>query len=164
MKPNTYLLTAQRFSPSPLRALIAITAIVGLSLSASAQDMAPELGEEPASPMAGMFSGLNPANWTMPNFKEMLPGQQEKARIVEKKDGLFTEVKQTATRSWTKTKEIFNPQKLNPVNYLPASSKTPSSSTEETKPGFFRSLFMPAEPVAEPTPTVQDFLKQSRPS
>ncbi|TWU59285.1 hypothetical protein Poly51_20720 [Rubripirellula tenax] len=145
------------------RSAAAIALVIGLSMSATAQDMAPEFGAEPASPMAGMFSNLNPANWKMPNFKSMLPGQEEKARIVEKKDGLFAEVKKSASTSWAKTKEVFNPQKLNPVNFFPASSRT-ESIDEEPKPGFFRSLFTPA-PAQEPqTETVQDFLKQSRPN
>ncbi len=152
-----------------LRSTLGLAVMIGLSTvvisgNVVAQDMAPEIDEEPAVPMAGMFSALNPANWTMPDFKGMLPGNEEKTRIKQKKDGLFTEVKQSAGKSWTKTKEVFNPQKLNPVNYFPASSRTPSEPEEEAKPGFFRSLFMPA-PVEEPkTETVQDFLKQSRPN
>ncbi|MGB7324363.1 MAG: hypothetical protein WBD31_05790 [Rubripirellula sp.] len=156
-------MTQQIQPTATLRSMLAVAAIIGFSISASAQDMVPEFGAEPASPTAGMFSNLNPANWKMPDFKAMLPGQDEKARIVEKKDGLFSEVKKSASNSWAKTKAVFNPQKLNPVNFLPASSRTETTG-EEAKPGFFRSLFMPA-PIEEPrTETVQDFLKQSRPN
>ncbi len=159
-KPAT---TYGRVSATAIRTIALATAIIGFSMSASAQDMAPELGAEPPSPMAGMFSNLNPANWTMPDFKGMLPGREEKARIVEKKDGLFTEVRKTASTSWSRTKEVFNPQKLNPVNFLPASSRT-ASPAQEAKPGFFKSLFTPAPPEPERVETVQDFLKQSRPN
>lgn len=116
------------------------------------------------SPMAQMLSGLNPANWKMPNFKSLLPGKEEKTRIKQKKDGLLSEVTQTASSSWTKTKQVFNPQKLNPINYFPASARTPSSNQPEPQPGFFRSMFFPpSEPVKE-NETVTDFLRQSRPT
>ena len=75
-----------------------------------------------ATPTGSMASGLNPLNWEMPqwkmpNFREMLPAPEEKARIKKKKDGLFDEVTQTASRSWNRTKEVLNPQKLNPANF-----------------------------------------------
>ncbi len=93
------------------------------------------------------------------------PRSRRKTRIKKKKDGLFDEVTQTASRSWNRTKEVLNPQKLNPVNFFPASARTPSSKqTEKTEPGFFRSLFTPAEEPADDNATVTDFLRQSRPS
>jgi hypothetical protein len=116
------------------------------------------------TPIGRMVSGLNPMNWKLPNFREMLPAQEEKARIKKKKDGLFDEVTQTASRSWNRTKAVLNPQKLNPINFFPASARTPSSKqTQKAEPGFFRSLFTPAEPPADNS-TVTDFLRQSRPS
>jgi hypothetical protein len=119
-----------------------------------------------ASPAARMLHAMNPVNWRMPqmpNFRDLLPGQDEKARIKKKKDGLVGEVGKTATNSWNKTKQVLNPQKLNPINYFPASSRTPAASpNEEKKPGFFGSLFGPPPPE-EDEETVTDFLKQSRP-
>lgn len=117
----------------------------------------------PPTPMQRLVNGLNPANWTMPNFRSILPGQDEKARIKKKKDGLFTEVSDTAANSWAKTKEMFNPQKLNPARMFPASARTPSSREASNKPGFFQSLFSP-QPAEKEVTTVNDFLKQSRPS
>jgi len=116
------------------------------------------------TPIGRMVSGLNPMNWQMPNFRDMLPAQEEKARIKKKKDGLFDEVTQTASRSWNRTKQVLNPQKLNPVNFFPASARTPSSKqTKKAEPGFFRSLFTAAEEPND-NATVTDFLRQSRPS
>lgn len=117
----------------------------------------------PPTPMQRIAHGLNPANWTMPDFRSLLPGQDEKARIKKKKDGLFTEVSETASNSWTKTKEMFNPQKLNPARMFPASARTPSSNEAANKPGFFQSLFAP-KPAEKEVSTVNDFLRQSRPS
>ena len=127
--------------------------------------------QEPAEATStgSMASGLNPMNWRMPqwkmpNFRELLPAQEEKAAIKKKKDGLFDEVTQTASRSWNRTKKALNPQKLNPVNFFPASARMPSSNRqEEAKPGFFRSLFTPSEAPADSSSTVSDFLSQSRP-
>lgn len=122
------------------------------------------------SPMGKMVSGLNPMNWKMPklkmpSFKEMLPGQEEKARITKKKDGLFSEVGKTASNSWSRTKAALNPQKLNPVNFFTASARTPSEpEPEKKKPGFFHSLFNPGAAEAQDDATVTDFLSQSRPT
>jgi hypothetical protein len=120
------------------------------------------------SPIGQMARGLNPANWrmpqwTMPNFRELLQGNDEKARIKKKKDGLFDEVTKTASNSWSKTKQTFNPQKLSPANFFPASARTPSARKQKEKPGFFRSLLTPQPPVQEKNSTVTDFLRQPRP-
>ena len=119
--------------------------------------------------MQQIAHGLNPANWRMPqwkmpNFRALLPGNDEKARIKKKKDGLMDEVGATASNSWNKTKRALDPQKLNPVKYLPASSRTPAAKKkEESKPGFFRSLLSPQPPAPKPSSTVTDFLRQPRP-
>lgn len=134
--------------------------------SATAQTQA-----EP-SPIGQMASGLNPANWQMPewkmpNFRKLLPEKEEKARIVKKKDGLFDEVTKSTSNSWRKTKEALNPKKLNPIRFFPASARTPVPSRQEVskpKPGFFRSLFSPAPTPENDNDTVTDFLRQSRPS
>ena len=119
---------------------------------------------EPATPFGQMVNNLNPVNWKMPNFRGLLPGQDETKRIKTRKDGLVSEVKQSASNTWTKTKEVFNPQKLNPANYFStASTRIDKEPVGETKPSFFSSLFMPKEIEQEETSTVQDFLKQDRP-
>lgn len=120
------------------------------------------------SPMSRLVSGMNPANWTMPqwkmpDFKSIIPGQDEKTRIKKKKDGLFTEVKTSASNSWTKTKEVLDPQKLNPARMFPAAARTPANRAESDKPGFFGSLFAP-EPPEKGVSTVTDFLRQDRPT
>lgn len=119
------------------------------------------------SPMARMVSGMNPANWTMPewkmpNFRSILPGQDEKTRIKKKKDGLFSEVSTTASNSWTKTKQVLNPQKLNPARMFTTGAKTPAVKSQPAKPGFFRSLFTPDPPDKE-VKSVSDWMRQSRP-
>ena len=148
----------------------ALTMVLCADLSiATAQETATAQKEEPIT-IGQMASGLNPMNWKMPqwkmpNFRGMLPAQEEKARIKKKKDGLLSEVTQTASNSWSRTKDALNPQKLNPANFFTASARTPSTSEkEETKPNFFSSLFTPAEEPADSNATVTDFLRQSRPS
>lgn len=155
MKIDLFAFTVAR------RVLMAVAMIACCTLADSATATAQE--QTAPSAIGQMFSGLNPANWKMPSFGEIMPGKQETARIKEKKDGLFTEVRKSASNSWTKTKEIFNPQKLNPVNFLPAANRTPVPNTEPEKPGFFKSLFTP-QPVQKETTTVNDFLGQPRPN
>ena len=97
---------------------------------------------------------LSPSNWKMPSMRSVLPGQDEQDRIIERKDGLMTEVAGSAQSSWQRTKSA-----LNPMNILPAGNRQPASETK--KPGFFSRLFSP--PAPEQTPgTVTDFLKQDR--
>ncbi len=119
--------------------------------------------------MGQFFSNLNPMNWQMPqmkmpDFRSMLPGQEEKTRIIQKKDGLMNDVKTTASNSWQKTKEVLDPKKLNPMNLFPA-SPTPTTTSGTQQPGFFSSLFAPGKPVQqEPQEiaTVGDFLAQPK--
>lgn len=143
-------------------AALAMVMFADLSKASADEVIAP-------SPASQFASKLNPANWKMPkfkmpNFKALLPTNDEQARIKKKKDGLFDEVGKTASNSWGKTKEALNPQNLNPAKFFPASARTPSTKevTEEKKPGFFRSLFSP--PPQDESETVTDFLRQSRPS
>ena len=149
---------------------IAFAAAVTLFLLACPQVGIAQQPAEQGPTIGQMAAGLNPMNWRMPqwkmpNFRQMLPGADEKARIKKKKEGLFDEVTKTASNSWMKTKEMLNPQKLNPVRFMPASSRTPSpGNAQESKPGFFRSLWSPAPPVERDNATVTDFLRQSRPS
>ncbi|TWU31571.1 hypothetical protein [Novipirellula artificiosorum] len=117
-------------------------------------------------PTFGEFaSGLNPMNWKMPQWKmpslkSMLPGQDDKTRIVKKKDGLVSDVKQTASKSWQKTKEIFDPSRLSPSNLF-VQKEDPASKPDS--PGFFGSLFGPREPAeTERIATANEFLAQPR--
>lgn len=145
-----------------LKAVVSFTTVLWIAGVVAPTPMAADTVIGP-SPMQRMVSGMNPANWTMPqwrmpDFKSVLPGQDEKARIKKKKDGLFTEVGETASNSWTKTKQVLNPARM-----FPASSRSPAKATKEEKPGFFRWLFTP-EPEEKEVSTVTDFLRQSRPS
>ena len=143
---------------------LTLTMLLALDLSTASADTVVE-----PSPLGQMASGLNPANWKMPewkmpSFQQMLPSQDEKARITKKKDGLFSEVGKTASNSWKKTKQALNPQKLNPVRFFQASSRTNvAPKPKSTKPGFFSSLFSPRQEEPQST-TVSDFLQQSRPN
>jgi len=119
--------------------------------------------------IGNMLHGLNPMNWTMPqfnrpNFRSVLPGQEDKRRIVKKKDSLFDDVSKTASNSWQKTKTVLNPMNLAPSNLFgggPAASRP----AEPESPGFFSSIFQPASArqPSQPT-TVTDFLSQQKPS
>jgi hypothetical protein len=117
-----------------------------------------------------MVHNMNPANWTMPqwrmpNFRSILPGQEEKAVIKKNKDGFVDGVQKSAQKSWTRTKEVLDPQKLNPTRFFPgatAGNKTPSKPSEPEKPGFFGSLFG-LEPEAEKPKTPNEFLDGKRP-
>jgi hypothetical protein len=118
----------------------------------------------PVSPFGQMVNSLNPANWKMPSFQGLMPQTQEKAKIKKKKDGLVDEVGKTASSSWNRTKEAFNPQKLNPANFFTASAKSPADTTPAPKkPGFFQSLFSPSVPQDE-NATMSGFLNQDRPT
>ena len=150
-----------------LNSVVGLTAALLVAWIVGQSPAAADTLVEP-SPMGRLVQGLNPANWTMPewkmpNFQSLLPGQEEKTRIKKKKDGLFDEMSQTASNSWTKTKKMFDPQKLNPARMFPASARTPAKPSAPEKPGFFRSLFAP-EPPEKEVETVTDFLRQSRPS
>ncbi|MEM9366653.1 MAG: hypothetical protein AAGD07_11710 [Planctomycetota bacterium] len=120
--------------------------------------------------MTRFVQTLNPVNWKLPGGGFRLPSfmvpRQDQDRIIERKDGLMSDVRGTASRSWTRTKEVFNPVHLNPMNML-AGPKDPAQSPAAPKsesPGFFRSLFAP--PAAEPEERVagvNDFLGLKRP-
>ncbi|GAA4470089.1 hypothetical protein [Novipirellula rosea] len=107
--------------------------------------------------MGEFMSGLNPMNWKMPNFKSLLPGQDETARIKQKKEGLVSEVTQSASRSWQRTKEVLDPRRLMPA---------PSTTPKDDSPGFFASMFGGAKSAeeieAERVATVSDFLAQPK--
>ena len=126
--------------------------------------------EQQPGMMTRFVKTLNPVNWKVPGVGFRLPNfmvaRQDQDRIIERKDGLMSDVRDTASRSWTRTKEVLNPARLNPMNMLagpqdPAQTATPPKSES---PGFFRSLFAP--PASEPEERVagvNDFLGLQRP-
>jgi hypothetical protein len=135
--------------------------------SAQAQQATSSDPQTPGSfgqtPVGRVVSGLNPMNWKMPKFGQMLPTKEEKTRIKDRKDGLMAEVKQTATRSWTKTKDVLNPKRLLPSNMFgTAAQPQQTASTTKEQPGFFGSLFTP-QPEVRQVSSVNDFLSQERP-
>ena len=103
-----------------------------------------------------------PKFFKMPKFSGILPTKQEKTTIRKKKDGLVSEVTQTASRSWARTKETLSPKNLNPIRFMPASSRKPAAAPKTKEPGFFGSLFSP-EPPPRRNDTVTDFLGQDKP-
>ena len=91
--------------------------------------------QDPAatSPISRVAQGLNPANWKMPqfnvpDFRSLLPGQQDKDRIIKKKDNLIDDVSKTASNSWQKTKTALNPMKLAPSNLFSGSPAEPQQA------------------------------------
>lgn len=136
-------------------------------------DQSTASAQEPTNPFAKMAQGLNPANWKAPSMpkapKFRLPSflvpQDEQNRIVERKDGLMTDVKNTASRSWQRTKETFNPAKLNPMNMFAGMSGPPKEKS--SSPGFFSNMFGGGA-AANPGPeervaNVNDYLSLPRP-
>ncbi|MGB7345399.1 MAG: hypothetical protein WBD20_14380 [Pirellulaceae bacterium] len=121
---------------------------------------------QPVTPVGRMMQGLNPANWKMPTMKTFLPGQADKDRIIKRKDGLVTDVKDTASRSWTKTKETLNPMRLIPTSlFTPMEQQAAPASEPVQKAGFFSSMFgggQQAE-VQQTSGNVNDFLRQNKP-
>ncbi len=120
------------------------------------------------SPMSRMVETLNPVNWRMPqwkmpNFKRLMPAKDETVRIRKKKDSLFDEVAKTTSSSWKRTKQVFNPQKMNPARFFQASAKTKSRAPKRNKPGFFGSMFG-SSPKPQSSGTVSDFLAQPKPN
>ncbi|MCO8121121.1 hypothetical protein NHH03_05175 [Stieleria sp. TO1_6] len=142
-------------------ALLALLGTIVLPLSVVAQEPA-EDPPLPGNSLTRMMSGLNPANWQMPKMKmptmdQFLPTRQEKDRVITKKDGLVTEVSDTAKKSWTRTKETLNPMKLIPAGFKQNSQTTPAPKKEG---GFFSNLFAPKAAETEQAPSVNAWLKQ----
>lgn len=122
------------------------------------------------TPVGKAVSTLNPMNWKMPKFKrpamqQVLPTQVEKQRIKERKNSLVSEVSQTASRSWKKTKQVLNPKRLLPTNLFAAGPEQPQppQQQEVEQVGFFEQLLRPMTPEPDQGTTVNDFLKQDRP-
>ena len=134
---------------------VAVPILVVAMLCAGASGQSPtETAKTAPSALTTWAKKLSPTNWAMPSMKKILPGQDEQNRIIERKDGLMTEVTGSAKNSWQRTKAA-----LNPMNLLPAGNRTPSSKAD--KPGFFSRLLSPPTPTETPS-TVTDFLKQDR--
>lgn len=126
--------------------------------------------QEAKGPISGIAEKLNPMNWKMPSMKppgfrlpNFLVANEDQDRIVQRKNGLMDDMKGTASKSWQRTKEVFNPARLNPMNMFAGGANKPAG---EKSPGFFSSLLggqstsQPEERVA----SVNEFLGQQRPT
>lgn len=114
-----------------------------------------------------MAAKLNPANWKMPamkmpKFGDLLPGQDDRTRIVKKKDNLLTDVTDTAKRSWRKTKQTLDPGRLNPMKLFAGPSATGGATAKPKQPGFFQSLFAAPESTERVARTPSEFVGQQR--
>ena len=145
-----------------LAASLAVAAVVCMPAALS-QTTAQEY--EPQTPVGRMMKGLNPANWKMPTMKTFMPGQEDKDRIIQRKDGLMTDVKETAARSWTKTKQTLNPMRLIPTGLFSGGDQSATETSQGVeKAGFFGSLLgTPKSEVQQTSGTVDDFLRQNKP-
>jgi len=142
---------------SPRPALLFVVALAVFLLAPVGSVSAQQSGESPTS---GIAQKINPANWKMPSFRlpNFLVRHDEQERIVERKDGLVSDIKGTASRSWQRTKKTFNPARLNPMNLFAGPTTGPD---QEKKPGFFSSLLTPPQPE-ERVATVNEWLGQDR--
>lgn len=134
-------------------------AIAALAVALGSFSPAPSHAQE----SGGFAKGLNPMNWKMPefkmpSFKTMMPGAQEQDRIIEKKDGLMSEIGKSASNSWQRTKKS-----LNPMNVLPIGNKSNVQTMEKKEPGFFSRFFSPPAKKGD-SGTMTDFLKLDRPA
>ncbi len=125
---------------------------------------------EPQTTLGRMAKGLNPSNWKLPKFKlptlgGLMPGQDEKDAITKRKDSLVSEVKQSAKRSWTRTKDAFNPMKLIPAGFRqPSDSQSGQAAPSGQANSFFGSFLKPSEQQAgSASEGVNDFLRNNRP-
>lgn len=146
-----------------LTAAVLVAVMVGPAAKESSAD---ELIKP--SPAQRLARGLNPTNWQMPKWKlpdirNIMPGNEEKARIRKKGDGFLDEVGKTASNSWNKTKAAFRPDNFSPMRMFPASARTPAKQTAEPKRGFWKSLFAPFPEEPEQTGTINQWLDQKRP-
>lgn len=149
-------------SALPGRALLAWVLLLGFTLAWAEPTVAQTTQPSAASAVA---EKINPMNWRMPSFRlpNFLVRDEEQERIVKRKNGLVTDIKDTASRSWQRTKETFNPARLNPMNLFAGPTPTQPGDGEK-KPGFFSSLLSPAAPQPEErVATVNEWLGQERP-
>lgn len=100
----------------------------------------------------------------MPSINQVMPTMEEKKRITKRKNSLVTEVSQTASKSWNKTKEILNPKRLLPSTVFGGTDRTPEQPDKKVRQvGFFESLLRPMPPKQQTNTSVNDFLKQQKP-
>ncbi|WP_246113027.1 hypothetical protein [Allorhodopirellula solitaria] len=158
MSYRTWGATAQWMFSS--RILTSVAMLAGLTLANMGSLPAQEPDETAPTSAAAK---LNPANWSMPSFRlpDFLVRNDDQERIVERKNTLVGDIKTTASESWQRTKDTFNPARLNPMNLFAGDS---NQSTDEKKPGFFSTLLAPMTPEPEErVATVNEFLNQDRP-
>ena len=117
----------------------------------------------PPSTMQRFARGMNPMTWTMPDFGALMPSQDQPKKTKPKKPSFFSQVSDSASGGWSKTKSFFNPKKLHPSRIFPASTRSNQVRSEPKEPGFWGSLFS-SEPERQEISTVNDFLRQSRPA
>ena len=140
----------------------ALTAGSACAQDHTISDQAPATFGE--TPMGRVVHGLNPMNWKMPKvptFQQVMPSKEDKTRITKKKNNLMTDMKQTASKSWNKTKDVLNPKRLLPTNLFAAKPEATQPQRDVKQVGFFESLLRPQPP--QKTDSVNDFLKQKRP-
>ncbi len=140
-----------------------VAAIALLTVCVSLATTGSVVAQEPGTTQPSIATKLNPMNWKMPAFHmpEFLVPKNDQERIVERKDTLVSDIKTTTSQSWQRTKTTFSPARLNPMNLFSGSTTQPG---HQTKPGFFSSLFSPAESKPEArVATVNEFLNQDRP-
>ena len=149
-------------TPNSRNVIVALSLVMAM-IAAAPNATADEY--QPQTPVGRMMKGLNPANWKMPTMKTFLPAKEDKDRIIKRKDGLMTDVKQTAARSWTKTKETLNPMRLIPTGLFAGSGASTERASEPVqKAGFFNSLMGNNQAdVQQTSTTVNDFLRQNKP-
>ena len=149
-------------SESIKRTCLLVSLVIGL-VALSADTVSAQ--QEP-SMVSKVAQKMNPVNWKMPSFRlpNFLVPNNEQDRIVQRKNTLVQDIKDTGSRSWQRTKQIFNPARLNPMNLLAGPNEAQTAPADPDKPGFFSSLLSPkpAEP-AERVATVNEFLGQERP-
>lgn len=140
-----------------LISFVAFTLVLGEPVAAQQQQ---------PSAFSKVVQKANPANWKIPSFRlpNFLVPHDEQDRIVTRKNGLFQDVKDTTSRSWQRTKQTFNPARLNPMNLFAGPSGGTTTPNDADKPGFFSSLLSaPAPEPAERVASVNEFLGQQRP-
>ncbi len=143
-----------------IRTLAMLSLAFVFAISSASSSFAQQSGAPPSSSAP---SKLNPMNWKMPSFHmpEFLVPNDDQERIVQRKNTLVGDIKSTSSKSWQRTKAIFNPARLNPMNMFAGPTPPPG---HQKKPGFFSSLLSPSTPEPEErVATVNQFLNQDRP-
>ncbi|TWT89185.1 hypothetical protein [Neorhodopirellula pilleata] len=149
--------------PESIKRLCLLSSVVISLIALSAENVS---AQQQPSALSKVAQKINPVNWKMPSLRlpNFLVPNTEQDRIVQRKNGLVQDVKETSAKSWQRTKQIFNPARLNPMNLLAGPNGADTTPKDPDKPGFFSSLLSPgpAEPT-ERVATVNEFLGQERP-